>query len=1385
MAATITVNTTGDSNIRDTILTFREAILIANGTLAPGTLTATEQAQISGTLGTGAADKDTIAFNIPGSVPHTIAPTSDLPTIADPVIINGTSQPGFTNSPIIELDGTNAAGLDKGVLEIAAGDSIVRGLVINRAGFAGFAIALRDKGNNAIENNYLGPNLAGTGTFSSRNDTGIFISNSPDNTVRSNLISGNENIGIRIEGVSASGNQILGNKIGTDVTGTAVLGNKSQGIFIRNASNNIMGGRTPETRNIISGNDFEGIGISGIQATGNQILGNYIGTNLTGTAALGNGAGVQIQEGTNNTIGGTTPGDRNIISGNKGRGIYLRSGANTTKIQGNYIGTNASGGSALPNQLSGAEIETSNNIIQSNLISGNQNSGLLISTSTATGNQVTGNLVGTDFSGTVAVSNREVGVFVVQGASNNIIGGTTPESRNIISGNTNWGIAFQTGATNNQVIGNFIGTDINGKADLGNSNNGVTLFAAPGNIIGGTIAGSRNIISGNGGSGIGLILDSSETQILWNYIGTDITGNVAIANDISGISMDGFSVKNTIGGVGPESRNLVSGNRGSGLNLDTKNTKVIGNFIGTQADGKSALGNAENGISISLQGSNNIGGTAPGESNTIAFNGLDGVVISNDSKNNSILSNIFFSNGELGIDLNGTSLNPAGTTINDRGDADTGNNDLQNFPTITSASSDGTNIAIAGTLNSLANTQFRLEFFANTTLDPTSFGEGETFIGFTTVTTDASGNANFTVTFPTAIPPGQLITATATDTNNNTSEFSGGQVVSAPPSFDFSAATYTVAEGNTAGFTTNAAVRVNRSGDTSSSNTIELQLANGSTPNATGGTTPTAEIDYNNATLPITFNPGETFKDVNILIAGDSEVEPNENIALSLAKPSSGQIGTVQPTAVLTVNNDDIPSISIVSGTVPSETGPTAGSFVLNLNSSVPTNLTVNYAIASEGNAATPGTDYITLPTSITFPAGATTATLNLVPIDDAIADPDETVTIILVAGSGYASATPNTASLTITDNDTPTPTPTLTPTPVPTPTPTLTPTPTPVPTPTPTPVPTPTPTLTPTPVPTPTPTLTPTPTPVPIAIELDRDCLCKSLPIPSLNQPNPVEKTVVSSKVSQIFLGTANNEIFYGNSEADDFNAGKGNDNLFSGEANDSLNGNEGNDFISGGPGGDRLFGGKNRDILLGNEGDDFILGNKGDDSINGREDNDLINGNQSSDFLDGGKGNDSLFGGKEEDSILGSQGEDTILGHLDNDTVCGGVGDDYLRGDQNRDSIDGCEGNDTVYGGQENDTLIGGNGNDILICDLGNDSLIGGSGSDVFLLANNRVFDVISDWYKGQDFLQYQGEWADLGFVQIPEGTLIVGGRNGQELALLLGVEEKTLERGDFLFI
>jgi uncharacterized repeat protein (TIGR01451 family) len=389
---------------------------------------------------------------------------------------------------------------------------------------------------------------------------------------------------------------------------------------------------------------------------------------------------------------------------------------------------------------------------------------------------IEGSLIGTDSTGTQALPN-EHGILVRGHAD--VIGGVTPAARNLVSGNLGTGVQLANRTSGSVVEGNFIGTDMTGTAAIGNRSTGITLVeGASDNTIGGTAAAARNIISGNdisSGDGASVFTSNSASRnvLEGNFIGSDVTGMQPLPN-ITGIALGvgtGSSFNTTIGGTAAGAGNVISGNLAAGLALAAgPGTVAQGNFIGTAADGTSPLANGSDGVVIGFAtgGSSGgsgitIGGTAAGAGNVIAFNAGRGVMIGGVALGDSILSNSIYSNAGIGIDLNGD-----GASHNDPHDSDGGENNTQNFPVITSVTTAGGATTIQGTLDSTPSTDFLVQFFNNDGADPSSFGEGQRLIGQTTVTTDAGGQGSFAVILRLAVSPTQFVTTTATDT----SEFS-------------------------------------------------------------------------------------------------------------------------------------------------------------------------------------------------------------------------------------------------------------------------------------------------------------------------------------------------------------------------------------------------------------------------------------------------------------------------------------------------------------------------------------------------------------------------------------------------------------------------------------
>jgi CSLREA domain-containing protein len=290
-----------------------------------------------------------------------------------------------------------------------------------------------------------------------------------------------------------------------------------------------------------------------------------------------------------------------------------------------------------------------------------------------------------------------------------------------------------------------------------------TPFSAVGLSLGVGTTVKGLVINGYDSEGIQLYGDST---VEGNFIGTDPTGAMALSQG-TGVLI--LSSNSTVGGTVPAARNLISGNNGAAISIKdsaASGNQVLNNYIGTDTFGTSPV---PNGLGVGILGASNntIGGTLAGSGNLIAFNQSSGVFVAQSATGNNIIGNSIHSNGSLGIDLG-----VGGITANDTGDGDTGDNNLQNFPVLTSGSSAPANTTVQGTLNSTPNTGFRIEVFSSPSCDQSGNGEGKKLVDSKNVVTNASGDVSFTSLFSTASLDGPYITSTATDPLNNTSEFS-------------------------------------------------------------------------------------------------------------------------------------------------------------------------------------------------------------------------------------------------------------------------------------------------------------------------------------------------------------------------------------------------------------------------------------------------------------------------------------------------------------------------------------------------------------------------------------------------------------------------------------
>jgi len=519
------------------------------------------------------------------------------------------------------------------------------------------------------------------------------------------------------------------------IKGLQIINFPANGITIKEGGkNNIIGGDRAKGKaligegNLLSGNGCNGLEISGEGTTDNIIKGNLIGSNLSGTEKFGNsGSGVSLFDGAQrNQIGGLTSGERNIISGNQYAGICLNGETATGNIiAGNLIGTDIWGTSALGNGEHGISISSPENRIggttkeERNVISGNSaGHGISLINTASVGNLVIGNYIGIDADGKKVLGNGDHGVAIQMGASNNTASGNV-----IVSTGRNCILINDWGSSYNTVVGNLLGTDASGTVCLqGTDYSAVHVGMGAGfNRIGGKTAEERNVI-------VGGVTFARQGQIgnmlIGNFIGTDASGIKGLGAS-QGVVIGNGSRRPFIGGTTQGERNLISGNNSDGIQLDPIVDYVFigGNYIGTDAGGAIPVSNHGDGIKVDRGEHNFI------QNNLIAYNSGTGINIV-EYPFNTIRHNSIHSNTQKGITNTGLPV-PAISTI--AGDSISGNS----CPGCT------------------------IEVFSD------AEDEGRIYEG----NTCASASGAFTFV-KNGLLTGPFITATATDADGNTSEFS-------------------------------------------------------------------------------------------------------------------------------------------------------------------------------------------------------------------------------------------------------------------------------------------------------------------------------------------------------------------------------------------------------------------------------------------------------------------------------------------------------------------------------------------------------------------------------------------------------------------------------------
>jgi parallel beta-helix repeat protein len=738
---------------------------------------------------------DTIAFNIPGqnNVPHTIRPTSPLPAVSDPVVIDGKTQPSYGGYPLIEISG-EAAGAGANGLVVNAGGCTLRGLVVNR--FSADGVVLQG-GGDGLYDSYIGTTVDALGAAGNAN--GIVIASS-NNTIGGGsfitVISGNRTNGVYI--YSGSGNVIKTSYIGPGLTGTERIGNSGDGVYVASSGNAV--GAPGGQANIISGNGYAGVHLAG---DNNTLQHCTIGADHSGLVPMSNAEGVVIT-GNNNFVGGAGGGS-NLIGGNNNNGLYVTGKANT--IQANSIGDDITGLSPLGN-TNGITIEGgSDNVIGGqfgveNVVSGNANVGLLISN--GFNNVVQGNNFGANDPGTAPMPNR-YGIYIVGGGNNTIGGGSLVG--NVVVSNLQTGL-YIANSRRNKIQSNLFGSLGYASGIVGNYN-GIYLASGSNNIIGGTASGMGNYINGN--ANIGLYLGGSGNQVVNNNIG--FSDAATVYGNLYGVYVAGSA--NMVGGSAAGSGNRISGNTLVGLYVAGSGNSVESNTVGTLSASTPYLGNGT-GILVTGPG-NTIGGTSGNVLNVIAGNFGDGVRVTGNY--NVVKSNIigdYFSSygfpgnynglvitgnyntigGPTNAELNFIGSNSHDGIVVDTGVANTlranyvynhpnglgirlvngGNAGLQP-PAINSAVMGG-QLSVSGTVYGPANATITLDFFKSPYPNPSGYGEGQNYLFSWTATTNGSGVGSFSFQYPMYVAPGQYLSATSTTAGaGNTSGFALSVIV--------------------------------------------------------------------------------------------------------------------------------------------------------------------------------------------------------------------------------------------------------------------------------------------------------------------------------------------------------------------------------------------------------------------------------------------------------------------------------------------------------------------------------------------------------------------------------------------------------------------------------
>jgi parallel beta-helix repeat protein len=562
----------------------------------------------------------TIDFTVAGII--TLA--SALPAITATVAIDGTSTPGYVSGgpPVLEIDCNGYAGLQ---FAAGSGGSQLLGVAVD--GASGNGVTL-DAGPVTLNHNYIGLDLAGTalgndgaGIYASAasDHNLIGLNASGDSGVVANVISANSGSGIVLSG--SSDNTVTANRIGTNAAGSAQIGNGGNGIRITAGShgneiggtdfvdaatgqaNNPTGSKgtvtpvfvVPPQGNLISGNAKNGVLID-VGSRDNALNGNFIGTTADGNVAIGNSDnGVWVDGANDNSLTGCKFVNNpfvyyNVVSGNGRNGLRITD-SDGTLVQGNFFGIGANNTAIVGNQADGILVDGSSANTQvggviplGNVAAGNGQNGLAV-TGSASG-FTTFNTFGGLLAFKGAAPNGNDGLLITS------TGGGNLARTNVFSGNANNGIELAGNSSGVTIDPDIVGLTTNGGAALPNGGDGVLIDGTShGNTVGGSLHSviPQDTFSGNVGYGLAITGDAHDNQVFRSFIGTDVLGMTALANQAGGVLIGGDAYANSVGAFTRTPADLISGNTGNGVTLTsgTREDQVVNNYIGLDRLGRS------------------------------------------------------------------------------------------------------------------------------------------------------------------------------------------------------------------------------------------------------------------------------------------------------------------------------------------------------------------------------------------------------------------------------------------------------------------------------------------------------------------------------------------------------------------------------------------------------------------------------------------------------------------------------------------------------------------------------------------------------------------------------------------------------------------------------